>query len=112
MRVVSEPPTVKQLFAERHLSGEHYDRWLAAFLEAAADRYDPRPYEGQIFLLRSSREPHGWFLEEEMGWAPFVSGIETAQLEGNHFTVFRGEGLKQLAQLLRQSLAPRLQRQA
>jgi len=112
MRVVSEPPSLKQLFADRHLSGEHYDRWLASFLEAAADRYEPQRYDGRIFLLRSSREPRGWFLEPEMGWRPFVAGIEAAQLEGNHFTVFRGEGLKQLARLLRNSLAPRLQRQA
>jgi amino acid adenylation domain-containing protein len=109
LRAVSEPPTLKKLFSDRHLSGEHYDRWLAAYLEAAADRYEPKPFDGKVLLLRSSREPRGWLLDRDMGWQGFVVSIESAQLEGDHFTVFRGEGLKQLAKVLADSLARRMQ---
>jgi thioesterase domain-containing protein/acyl carrier protein len=93
-------------FAERHQSSEHYDRWLAGYLDVAAERYTLRPYAGKVQLLVSSREPSGWFLDPLKGWQQFVSGgIETTELEGDHFTVFRGVGLQQLATALSAALA-------
>ncbi len=94
------------LFGERHLSDDHYNRWLVAYLDEVSSRYTPRPYSGRVTLVRSSREPSGLFLDPMMGWSSFVpAGIDTAVLDGDHFTVFRDIGLQQLATLLAQALA-------
>jgi thioesterase domain-containing protein len=90
------PP--QDTFEDRHSSSEHYDRWLDAYLDEAAARYAPRIYTEKVVLLCSSQEPRGWFLDPLLGWGPFVpAGIDRAVLDGDHFTVFQGSGLKQMA---------------
>ncbi|MBC7982776.1 MAG: amino acid adenylation domain-containing protein [Candidatus Obscuribacterales bacterium] len=93
-------------FEDRHLSSEHYDRWLATYLEEMSSRYVPKPYDGKVILLCSSQEPRGWFLDPLMGWRPFVSqAIEVVVLEGDHFTMFQGKGLYQMAETIGASLS-------
>jgi thioesterase domain-containing protein len=88
------------------LSGEHYDRWLDAYLDEAASRYVPRPCTGKVLLLRSSREPRGWLLDPLLGWRSFVpDGIEAAVVDGDHFTALQGSGLEQMAKIIKSSLA-------
>jgi thioesterase domain-containing protein len=99
-----DPPPAT--FENRNLSGEHYDHWLDGYLDQAAARYSPRPYDGRITLLCSSREPRGWFLDPLLGWSQFApAGIDTATLDGDHFTVFQGNGLKQMAKSITRSLS-------
>jgi len=101
LRIDTPEKSLEKLFNERHLSGERYDRWLADYLEAICGRYVPQPCREQIVLLRSSQEPSGWFLDPLMGWAPYAhGGIQARILDGDHFTVFRGAGLRQLATVL------------
>ncbi len=85
-------------FETRELSAENYDQWLLGYLEETAQRYEPKLYTGKITLLRSTREPKGLFLDSEMGWGAFASGgVEVAVIDGDHFTVFNGDGLEQMA---------------
>jgi thioesterase domain-containing protein len=80
------------------LSAENYDQWLLGYLEEVAQGYEPRSYPGKITLLRSTREPKGLFLDPRMGWGAFaLGGVEVAVIDGDHFTVFKGEGLEQMA---------------
>jgi hypothetical protein len=105
-RASPDPPPAT--FENRSLSGEHYDHWLDGYLDQAASRYAPRPYAGRITLLCSSREPRGWFIDPLLGWSRFASaGIDKAVLEGDHFTVFQGDGLRQMAKSITTAIASR-----
>ena len=91
-----EPGRVE--FAARDLSAENYDQWLLGYLEDTERRYEPKLYPGKITLLCSAREPRGLFLDTQMGWGPFASGgVDVKVVDGDHFTVFKGQGLEQMA---------------
>ena len=80
------------------LSAENYDRWLLGYLEETAQAYEPRVYPGKITLLCSAREPKGLFLDPKMGWGAFaLGGVDMAVIDGDHFTMFKGQGLAQMA---------------
>jgi thioesterase domain-containing protein/acyl carrier protein len=85
-------------FETRDESAENYDRWLLGYLEEAAQGYEPKSYPGKVTLLCSAREPKGLFLDRRMGWGAFaLGGVDVAVIEGDHFTIFKGRGLKQMA---------------
>jgi thioesterase domain-containing protein len=95
-------------FEAREASPENYDRWLLGYLEEAAQGYVPNPYPGKITLLCSAREPKGLFLDRQMGWGAFaLGGVDVAVIEGDHFTIFRGRGLEQMAAHLAEAMALR-----
>ncbi len=82
----------------KNLSAENYDQRLLVYLEQMAQNYEPRLYPGKITLLCSAQEPKGWFLDPQMGWSAFaLGGVEVAVIDGDHFTVFKGAGLEQMA---------------
>ncbi len=77
---------------------ENYDKWLLKYLEEAAQDYQPRLYSGKILLLSSAQEPKGIFLDPKMGWGDFaLAGVDLAVIDGDHFTMFKGQGLAQMA---------------
>ena len=85
-------------FENRELSAEDYDHWLFTYLEKTAEMYEPAAYAGKVTLLCSAQEPRGLFLDPKMGWGPFASrGVEVAVIDGDHFTMFKGQGLEQMA---------------
>lgn len=85
-------------FEDRESSAEKYDQWLLDYLEETAQRYVPKPYPGKVILLCSALEPKGLFLDPEMGWGPLsIGGVDVDVIEGDHFTVFKGRGLEQMA---------------
>jgi thioesterase domain-containing protein len=85
-------------FETRESSAENYDQWLLGYLEETAQAYEPKPYSGKITLLCSAQEPKGLFLDPRMGWGAFASGgVDVSVLDGDHFTVFKGQGLEQMA---------------
>ena len=95
--VQSEAPARVE-YEARDLSAENYDQWLLGYLEETEQRYQPSLYPGKITLLCSAREPRGLFLDPQMGWGPFASGgVDVAIIDGDHFTVFKGQGLEQMA---------------
>jgi thioesterase domain-containing protein/acyl carrier protein len=103
-RPLAEPPPAT--FESRHLSGEQYDHWLDSYLDEASSRYAPIPCKEKVLLLCSSREPRGWFLDPLLGWGPFIpAGVEAAVLDGDHFTVFQGNGLAQMAKTIKSAMA-------
>ena len=85
-------------FEARELSAENYDQWLLGYLEETERHYEPKIYLGKITLLCSAQEPHGWFLDPQMGWGNFAAeGVDVAVIDGDHFTMFKGQGLEQMA---------------
>ena len=85
-------------FETRESSAESYDQWLLGYLEQTAQRYEPKPYPGRITLFCSAREPKGLFLDPQMGWGAFAAeGVDVNVIDGDHFTVFNGQGLGQMA---------------
>jgi amino acid adenylation domain-containing protein len=85
-------------FEARGSSAENYDRWLLGYLEEAAEGYEPKIYPGRMTLLCSTDEPRGLFLDPEMGWGAFASGgVDVSVIDGDHFTMFKGQGLEQMA---------------
>jgi amino acid adenylation domain-containing protein len=104
----NSPDVAQVRFEDRHSSNERYDRWLDSYLDEAAARYAPRACKEKIALLCSAHEPRGWFLDPLLGWGPFVpAGINSAVLDGDHFTVFQGNGLAQMAKTITAALAVR-----
>lgn len=86
-------------FEDRTLNAEQYDQWLLTYLEEMAKNYRPVIYPGKITLLCSAQEPKGLFLDPVMGWGGFAAGgIKLAVIDGDHFTMFKGRGLKQMAE--------------
>jgi thioesterase domain-containing protein len=80
------------------LSAENYDQWLLGYLDEVAQGYEPKLYQGKITLLCSTREPRGLFLDPQMGWGAFtLGGVDVAVIDGDHFTMFKGRGLEQMA---------------
>jgi hypothetical protein len=93
-------------FDAREKSAENYDRWLLGYMEEVAERYEPKPYPGRITLLCSEQEPRGLFLDPQMGWSAFADGgVGIAVIVGDHFTVFKGRGLEQMATHVTHALA-------
>ncbi|BAV34107.1 thioester reductase [Sulfuricaulis limicola] len=91
-------PPARVAFETRESSAENYDQWLLGYLEEMAQSYEPKPYSGKIMLLCSAQEPKGLFLDPQMGWGPFaLAGVDVSVLDGDHFTVFKGHGLEQMA---------------
>ena len=84
-------------FEDRNLNAQNYDQWLLGYLDTVALRYIPKSYSGKITLLCSANEPRGLFLDPKMGWGPFAAQIDVVIIDGDHFTMFQGEGQKQMA---------------
>jgi thioesterase domain-containing protein/acyl carrier protein len=85
-------------FEARGSSAENYDQWLLGYLEEAELGYEPKIYPGKITLLCSAQEPKGPFLDPLKGWGAFASGgVDVAVIDGDHFTMFKGQGLEQMA---------------
>ncbi len=93
-------------FEGRGLSPENYDQWLLGYFEEAERRYQPGAFAGRVTLLRSALEPQGPFLDPKMGWGVITSGvIDVVVMDGDHFTVFEGQGLEQMASKVSAALA-------
>jgi len=91
-------PQARVAFETRESSAENYDQWLLGYLEQMEQAYEPKAYSKKITLLCSAREPKGLFLDPKMGWSVFAArGVEVAVIDGDHFTMFNGQGLTQMA---------------
>lgn len=91
------PETGPVAFEDRNRNAENYDQWLLGYLDNVAARYTPKFYSEKITLLCSATEPRGFFLDPKMGWGQFASEADVQVIDGDHFTMFQGEGLKQMA---------------
>lgn len=93
------------VFEDRNINVENYDQWLLGYLDNVALRYTPKPYAGKLTLLCSATEPRGLFLDPKMGWGSFASTIDIAIIDGDHFTMFQGKGLQQMAEHIATAVA-------
>jgi acyl-CoA synthetase (AMP-forming)/AMP-acid ligase II/thioesterase domain-containing protein/acyl carrier protein len=74
--------------------------------------YVPRPYGGQLTLLRTHHTPEPFLREQDNGWRPLArGGVEVHELPGDHHSILRVPDVEALAQRLRESLARAMQRQ-
>ncbi len=68
---------------------QQFDSDLLAQLHAAAQRYQPRPYDGRVLRIRSSEEPRGFGLDRRYGWGTLVGkGLRQVTVPGDHLTIF------------------------
>jgi len=93
---VTEPPA-PVAYEDRNLNAENYDQWLLGYLDNVALGYQPKPYSGKVTLLSSATEPRGLFIDPKMGWGRFSQELDVQVIAGDHFTMFQGEGQKQMA---------------
>jgi thioesterase domain-containing protein len=69
-------------------------------------RYDPRPYDGKILLIRSEQQPKPVFLDHGLGWEGFAAGgIQIVTVPGDHVTMFREPGVREIARVITAALA-------
>ncbi len=86
-------------------SAENCDLQLQRYLDVAARRYDPKPYDGKILLIRSEQQPKPVFLDHGLGWQGFAAGgIEIVTVPGDHFTMFREPGVREIAKAISAAL--------
>jgi thioesterase domain-containing protein/acyl carrier protein len=75
--------------AAAYLAQQKFDEDLLAQLHAAAQRYQPRPYDGRVLRIRSSEEPRGFGLDRKYGWGSLVGeGLQQVTVPGDHLTIF------------------------
>ena len=91
---------------------QDYDEWLLNYLQRTTAKYEPKIYPGRITLFRSKLEPTGLFFDRLAGWGKFTSsGVDLFMLEGNHFTMFQGLGVIQMANYIKAATDPAASRQ-
>jgi thioesterase domain-containing protein/aryl carrier-like protein len=85
---------------------ETYDQWLLAYLQRLTNAYAPKPYDGNVRLLRSRLEPTGLFFRQDAGWSDFARAkVDVQFVDGNHFTMFQDPGASQMAAYVASELA-------
>ena len=95
-----------RLRAPDPFSAENCDLQLQRYLDAALRRYDPRPYDGKILLIRSEQQPKPVFLDHGLGWEGFAAGgIQIVTVPGDHVTMFREPGVREIARVITAALA-------
>jgi thioesterase domain-containing protein len=62
--------------------------------------YQPRPYAGQLTLLRASAFSGGEQVELTYGWRQFARDMHSYTLPGNHYTMLRSPHVEALARQL------------
>jgi thioesterase domain-containing protein len=77
--------------------------WLhgvAARMEAA-EIYRPRPYRGDVVLVRGTESSAGRAGDEALGWQRYVTGSLTLEwAPGSHYSVVQGEGARAVAAIV------------
>ena len=86
---------------------ETYDAWLLGYLQKLTRVYEPRKVSARLTIIRSTKEPTGWFFKEDAGWREFsTQAADVVYVEGNHFTMFADPGVVQLASHIATAITP------
>lgn len=81
---------------ERSLWGAHIRAWI---------KYQPRPYDGHILLLRTRGHPLVCSFDHEMGWGSFALGGVTVKIcRGDHESILEAENVADAARNLNVAL--------
>jgi thioesterase domain-containing protein len=90
------------------LEGSDARAWLAgvAARMEAAETYHPRPYDGDVVLVRGTESVAGRSRDDAFGWPRFVTGNLTVEwAPGSHHSVVRGEGARAVAAIVERHAA-------
>ncbi len=72
----------------------------------AWDRFIPKPFRGDVFVVSASERPANPFDDKYLGWKPFVLGsIDAYEAEGNHDTIYKGATIRKIAEKVNARLA-------
>lgn len=77
-------------------TGNHGE-WLFVLLQELVRRYEVKPFQGTVLVLRSRTEPKSRLLDPSMGWSAFAPRARIAEVEGDHWTILREPGAGQIA---------------
>ncbi|MFZ0548313.1 MAG: amino acid adenylation domain-containing protein [Candidatus Promineifilaceae bacterium] len=67
---------------------EHREMLLTYFFVSAKWRYTPKPYDGQVLLIRSLDViPMYSHVDTTLGWGALIEKLMLAEVPGDHFTV-------------------------
>jgi hypothetical protein len=73
---------------------------------SAWDRFIPKPFKGDVFVVSASERPANPFDDKYLGWKPFVLGsIDAYEAEGNHDTIYKGATIRKIAEKVNTRLA-------
>jgi thioesterase domain-containing protein len=77
-----------------------------ALLSMVGDAYDPKPYPGQIRLIRAANLPAELASEPTFGWQAVVrDGVDVHTLPGDHYTILEKPNVSHVAEALDEWLA-------
>ena len=82
----------------RALPGE----WFDDQIYDRVTRYRPPPFDGNVVLFRTNDALRGRLFDEQMGWAPLVTGrLTKVDIDSGHFDMFRERPAAEIAAVLR-----------
>ena len=68
--------------------------------------YRPRPYGGDLVLVRGTESIAGRSRDDALGWRPFIKGrLEVEWAPGSHDSMLRGEGARAIAAIVERHAA-------
>jgi amino acid adenylation domain-containing protein len=107
--VLEEAKAAKKLPPEVGLpEARHLFRVFESTL-IAEERYDPRPYPGQVYLFRARDGSGKETLSSDLGWGRYAQGgVTVEEISGDHFSFLQQPHVAQLAERLEVQIANRL----
>ena len=86
-------------------SGELGRRNPLDILYIAAERYSPKPYDGNVALMRSQQRTFGFGRVLDLGWGELLGkNLEIYETPGNHYTIYMNPNVDALAHKINVSL--------
>jgi thioesterase domain-containing protein len=80
------------------LAAAGYADQLLEYVNALAQRYEPKPFPGKLTVFKSDSEPTGWFLSPKLAWAGLAhDGVDVITIHGDHRTIFDDPGAGEMA---------------
>lgn len=74
-------------------------------LYLAAERYSPKPYDGDVALMRSQQRTFGFGRVLDLGWGELLGkNLEIYETPGNHYTIYMNPNVDALAHRINVSL--------
>ena len=71
----------------------------------AAERYSPKPYHGNVALMRSQQRTFGFGRVLDLGWGELLGkNLEIYETPGNHYTIYMNPNVDALAHRINVSL--------
>jgi thioesterase domain-containing protein len=86
-RVNKKIDEVKSVWRRKPENSNDHGNLLELLYRAAAE-YTPRPYDGQVLLVRSTERTMGFARDERLGWGNVLADLKVQRVPGNHYTIY------------------------